>query len=124
MYSLDCFVWQELEALVVGTELEGRLVESVGETKYVRFNSLTTVVLKAFQELNDHYEVAETQQKEQQAWQQAWNQKMEAELEGLGDRVAALEKELHLEQAKSGHLQAQLLEAAEQTRASARNDRI
>ena len=120
MYSLDCFVWQELEALVVGTELEGRLVEQVGETKYVRFNSLTTVVLKAFQELNDHYEVAETQQKEQQAWQQAWNQKMEAELEGLGDRVAALEKELHLEQAKSGHLQAQLLEAAEQTRASAR----
>ena len=42
----------------------------------------------------NRYEVAETQQKDQQAWQQTWNQKTEAELEGLGDRVAALEKEL------------------------------
>ena len=42
---------QKLEELAKGTELEGMLVEELDGFKHVRFNSLLTVVLRAFQEL-------------------------------------------------------------------------
>ena len=42
---------QKLEELAKGTELEGMLVEELDGFKHVRFNSLQTVVLRAFQEL-------------------------------------------------------------------------
>ena len=82
---LFCFL-QELEALVMGTDLEGRLVEEIDGTKYVKFNSLTTLVLKAFQELNDRYEIT----KEQQKKQELWHENMKAILLPLKKRVAAL----------------------------------
>ena len=47
---------QDLEDLAKGTELEGRLVEEMDGFKHVRFNSLLTVVLRAFQELADGVE--------------------------------------------------------------------
>ena len=43
--------------------MNGKMLEVDG-TKYVSFNSLTTVVIKAFQELAGQFEISEAQQRE------------------------------------------------------------